>query len=182
MPKYNLAEIEKGMSLVLRGLGVNSNDRNFADTPERYAKALVEMFIPNEIEYATFTEDFSDFILLRGHRLYTLCPHHMFPVELEVSLAYIPNGQVLGISKLARLLDECNDGPLLQERFTKDVVTTLQRICVGTQGVACIIRGKHGCMRIRGVKSHGDITTYKLAGEFDTDKDLGRRFFELVRP
>lgn len=177
----NLAKIEKGMDLILQGIGVDRNDHNFTHTPERYAKALLEMFAPDGIDYATFEEEYSDFILIRGHELYSMCPHHMFPVKLTVSLAYIPNGHVLGISKLARLLDECNDGPLLQEKFTKDVVAHLSRICDGTKGVACIIRGEHGCMRMRGVKSHSDITTYRLAGVFDTDPQLANRFFELTR-
>src|SRR5258708_28963964 len=115
----NSHKIEKGVALILAGLEVNPTDHNYAETPERYARALVEMFSPPETEWATFEEDFSDFILLRGHTMWSLCPHHLLPVNFNVSLAYVPNGNVLGLSKLARLLYECNDGLLLQERFTK---------------------------------------------------------------
>lgn len=173
--------VEKGVTLILQGLAVDPRDHNYTDTPERYAKALYEMFNPTETDWATFEEDFSDFILLRGHEMYSLCPHHLFPVRFNVSLAYIPNGHVLGLSKLARLLHECNRGPLLQEAFTKLAITKVHEVCKGVQGVACFIQGEHGCLSMRGVKSPADFVTYRLNGAFANDKDLERRFFELVR-
>lgn len=177
----NHNQVEKGVSLILKGLGVNLSDHNYTDTPERYARALYEMFNPTETEWATFEEEFSDFILLRGHQMYSLCPHHLFPVKFNVSLAYIPNGHVLGLSKLARLLHECNRGPLLQEAFTKKAIEKVHEICKGVQGVACFIQGEHGCLSMRGVRSDADFVTYRLDGTFVQDKDLERRFFDLVR-
>jgi len=173
--------IEKGVGLILRGLEIDPNDHNYTDTPERYTKALREMFQPEETEWATFKEEFSDFILLRGHKMWSLCPHHLLPVHFDVSLAYVPDGNVLGLSKLARLLYECNDGPLLQERFTKLATDKIAQVCPGTQGAACLIHGVHSCLSMRGVKSSADFVTYRLSGVFQTDKDLERRFFELVR-
>lgn len=176
----NIHKIETGMTLILSGLGIDRNDHNYTDTPERYAKALVEMFQPKETEWATFEESFNDFILLRGHKMWSLCPHHMLPVNFEVSLAYIPNGSVLGLSKLARLLDECNSGPLLQERFTKLAVDKIDEICPGIKGAACIISGIHSCLSMRGVKSSADFVTYKLTGVFAEDSLLENRFFTLA--
>lgn len=173
--------IEKGVDLILKGLEVSRNDHNYTDTPERYAKALYEMFNPQETEWATFEEAFTDFILLRGHQLYSLCPHHLFPVKFVVSLAYIPDGHVLGLSKLARLLHECNRGPLLQEAFTKQVIDKVHQICPSVQGVACFITGEHGCLSMRGIRSEADFITYKLDGAFLQDKNLENRFFNLVR-
>lgn len=177
----NSHQIEQGVSLILRGLGIDRNDHNYTDTPERYARALKEMFDEQDTEWATFEEEFTDFILLRGHQMWSLCPHHLFPVKLNVSLAYIPNGQVLGLSKLARLLQDCNNGPLLQEAFTKRAILKLKSICPGVHGVACFIQGEHGCLSMRGIKSTADFVTYKLDGDFLTDKDLERRFFDLTR-
>jgi GTP cyclohydrolase I len=174
-------EIEKGVALILKGLEINPRDHNYTDTPERYARALAEMFTPPDTEWATFKEEFSDFILLRGHEMFSLCPHHLFPVRFNVSLAYIPNGSVLGLSKLARLLYECNRGPLLQEAFTKMAITKIHEICPGVQGAACFIQGEHGCLNMRGVRSGADFVTYRLDGLFATDRDLERRFFDLVR-
>lgn len=176
----NIHQIETGMALILRGLGIDQKDHNYTDTPERYAKALMEMFQPKETEWATFEEDFSDFILLRGHKLWSLCPHHMLPVHLEVSIAYMPSGKVLGISKLARLLDECNNGPVLQERFTKLVIDKISEICPGLKGAACSITGVHSCMAMRGVKSQGDLVTWKLSGAFQEQESLANRFFTLT--
>jgi GTP cyclohydrolase I len=173
--------VEKGVTLILQGLEVDPNDHNYLDTPERYARALYEMFNPTDTEWATFTEEFSDFILLRGHQLFSLCPHHLFPVKFNVSVAYIPNGHVLGLSKLARLLHECNRNPLLQEGFTKMVVDKVHQVCSGVKGVAVFIQGEHGCLSMRGVKSDADFVTYRLDGLFNEDKDLERRFFDLVR-
>lgn len=174
--------IEKGAKIILEGLGADTKtDRNFTDTPERYAKALMEMFNPPETEWNAFDEDFNDFILLRDHRLYSLCPHHLFPVKLFVSIAYIPNGKVLGLSKLARLMHECNRGPLLQEKFTKDVIAFLEKICHGVRGVACLVEGKHGCLEMRGAKSDAHFFTYKFTGEFALNASLQDRFLALCK-
>lgn len=173
--------IEKGMNLILEGLGVDRKDRNFQDTPERYARALAEMFEPPDTNWATFPEPFTDFILLRDHRLYSLCPHHMFPVKLFVSVAYIPNGNVLGLSKLARLTSECNRGPLLQEAFTNQMIRAIESVCRGTKGVACLVEGKHGCMEMRGVKSDAHFLTYKFSGEFEKNERLQDRFLALCK-
>lgn len=172
--------LEKGTELILKGLGVSQRDPNYQDTPERYAKALLEMFEPTDTDWATFEEKYTDFILLKNHRLYSLCPHHLLPVKFFVSLAYIPNGHVLGLSKLARLLDECNDGPLLQERFTTKVIEKVGEICPGISGAACLIEGTHGCMEMRGVKSDAHFITYKLGGVFQENASLEDRFFRLA--
>lgn len=169
------------MRSILEGLNVDPSDDNYIETPERYARMLVEMFRPKNLEYATFPEEFTDFILLRNHTLYTLCPHHMLPVELVVSVAYIPGGDVLGLSKLARLLDDCNRGPLLQERFTKDVVEKLYEICVGCKGAAVLVDGQHGCTKVRGVRSGARFTTYKFKGEFEHSEILASRFITLSK-
>lgn len=179
--KINQGLIEDGISRVLRGLGVDLRDPNYLETPERVARMYVEMFGGKEREWATFEEAFTDFILLKGHTLYGLCPHHLLPVELVVSLAYVPNGHVLGLSKLARICDEVNTGPMLQERFTINVLDRLAELCPGILGAACLIDGQHGCTKVRGVRSEGRFTTYRLSGVFKDDAELERRFFELAK-
>ena len=174
-------KIEQGVALILKGLGVDLRDRNFLETPERVARCYIEMFQPKETEWATFPEDYSDFILLKDHKIYSLCPHHLLPVEFTVAVAYVPDGRVLGLSKLARLLSECNTGPLLQERFTKDVVARLTSLCPGTQGAACLVEGVHGCTKIRGVRTDAKVVTYHLEGLFREDPGMEERFFQLTR-
>jgi GTP cyclohydrolase I len=176
--RINTSLIEEGVSLILRGMNIDLRDRNYIDTPDRYARFILEMFGHKETEYATFPEDFTDFILLRRHTMYSLCPHHLIPVEFETSVAYIPKKEVLGLSKLVRVLDDVNCEPLLQERFTKQVIETVKDWC-DVEGVACLVNGQHGCTKIRGVRSTGRFWTYRLDGEFKTDPELARRFFDL---
>lgn len=176
----DLSKIESGVRQILNGLEVDPNDRNYTDTPERVARFYAEMFAPKEREWAVFPEQYNDFILLRGHTLFTLCPHHLLPVELRVNLAYVPDGNVLGLSKLARVMDECNSGPVLQEKFTKDVLAALMRICPDIEGCACLVEGRHDCTRIRGVRSDAGFITYRLEGSFK-EPDLEFRFFDLCR-
>ena len=100
---------------------------------------------------------------------------------MKVSLAYIPNGRVLGLSKLARVLHNANRGPVMQEKFTRDVVKDIKVICKGTIDVAVFVDGEHGCMKMRGIKSNARLTTYRCEGVFDTDPIMQQRFFTLVR-
>lgn len=172
--------IEKGVSMILQGLDVDRSDPNYIDTPDRVARWYVEMFNGQEAEWATFPEAFNDFILLRRHTLYTLCPHHLIPVEMICSVAYMPGGHVLGLSKLARLLIDCNDRPILQEKFTNDVVEKIYEITPQVKGAACLVEGLHGCAKIRGVRSTGSFLTSKVKGVFEDDKRLQDRFFQLA--
>ena len=173
-------KIEKGIRLVLQGLGCDLKDRNFLETPERYARAMQEIFDPEDVDYATFEEDHTDFVLLNGHRMHSLCPHHLLPVKFEVYLAYIPNGEVLGLSKLVRLLHDINRGPLLQERFTTDVIKKVKEILPQCGGIATLIEGWHGCAQIRGVHTKASFKSYKLDGLFANDPSYESRFFRLV--
>jgi GTP cyclohydrolase I len=176
----DLGKIESGVELILRGLECDLSDPNFLDTPSRVARFYAEMFATKDNGWATFPEAYTEFILLRGHRMWSLCPHHLLPVRFDVSLAYIPGGDVLGLSKLARLLDEANTGPLLQEKFTKDVIDAINTICRGVQGCAVLVEGQHGCTLIRGVKSNAEFVTYRLDGIFKTSPELEDRFFMLA--
>jgi GTP cyclohydrolase I len=173
--------IENGMRQIMRGMEMDLNDPALSPTPERYRRFLQEIFETDHTKWATFEEEYTDFVLLRGHTLYTLCPHHFIPVELKVSLAYIPNGKVLGLSKLARVLHDANRGPVMQEKFTRDVVSRIKMICKGTTDVAVFVDGEHGCMKMRGIKSNARLTTYRCEGVFDTDPVMQQRFFTLVK-
>lgn len=175
----DLSKIESGVELILKGLNCDLADRNFLDTPNRVARFYAEMFTHKDNGWATFPEEYSDFILLRGHRMWSLCPHHLLPVRFDVSLAYIPSSHVLGLSKLARVLDEANTGPLLQEKFTKEVIDHVYQICDGVKGCAVYVEGQHGCTLIRGIRSNAEFVTYRLSGVFRDAPELEERFFQL---
>lgn len=176
----DLGKIEAGVELILKGLNCDLADRNFLDTPNRVARFYAELFASKQTEWAVFPEEYTDFIMLRRHRMWSLCPHHLLPVRFDVSLAYIPNGEVLGLSKLARVLDEANSRPLLQERFTKEVIDNVHEICHGVQGIAVLVEGQHGCTLIRGVRSDAEFVTYRLDGVFGERPELEERFFLLA--
>lgn len=176
----NLGLIEEGVEKILKGLDCDLADRNFLDTPNRVARFYAELFGRKDNGWATFPEDFTDFILLRRHRMWSLCPHHLLPVRFDVSLAYVPSGEVLGLSKLARMLDDANTGPLLQERFTKEVIDSVHKNCYGVKGCAVLVEGQHGCTLIRGIKSDAEFVTYRLDGVFREQPELEDRFFQLT--
>lgn len=178
---FNLAKIEKGVREIIKGMGMDVNDPNYIETPERYCRFLLEMFRQKPKEFVTFPmEGCSDFILFRDHKMYTLCPHHLLPVELNVSLAYIPGKEVLGLSKLARIMHKANSVPVLQEQFVEDVCDNFYDEVKDTQGVAVYCRGQHDCTKIRGVRSDGWFITYKMKGRFSEDSTLEQRFFDLI--
>lgn len=176
----NYPAIEKSIRDLLVAMDQDLSDDNFRHTPARYARLIKEMFDGKEPEWSTFPEDYSDFVLLRQHRIFTFCPHHLLLVEMLISIAYIPSGEVLGLSKLARLLHETNRGPMLQERFGRDALRRLMKVCKTTD-CAIFIQANHGCMRARGIQTTGDVVTYRCEGKFDTDVVLQQRFFALVK-
>jgi GTP cyclohydrolase I len=177
----NSSKIEQGVRLVLEGLGCDLKDQNFKETPERVARVYRQMFTSPEKGWATFEEQTTDIVLLRSHELYTLCPHHMLPVRLVVSIAYRPVGHVIGLSKLARVLQEVNRGPMLQEAFGKAAVDTLQSL-TGCQDAMIRVEGEHGCMRIRGVKAKGntDVVTEFATGYF-LEPEGRKHFYSMLR-
>lgn len=173
--------VAKGSRLILQGLGVDIENHNFATTPERFAKVMQELFEPPATEWPVFEENYTDIVVLRNHTFYTLCPHHMLPVKLVCSVAYKPKGQVIGASKLARIMHEANRKPETQEKLTDLICTTLHELTGGTsEGEAVYMTGEHGCMKIRGIKTDGDLVTWRFAGCFLEDMEMQRRFFDLV--
>lgn len=173
--------IEQGMALVLEGLEVDLNDHNFKTTPHRAAKVFEEVFCPPPTSWPVFDEQYTDMVVLRGHTFYTFCPHHLLPVELTASLAYIPGGKVIGASKLVRMIHEANIKPLTQEFLTAAILAKVKELTAGTSlGEAILLSGSHGCFRIRGIRTSADMLTPKFEGRFAEDERLQDRFMRLV--
>lgn len=200
------AKIEAGVKMILEGLEVDPDDHNFTDTPQRFAKAMGEIFAQHNGPPTAFEESYTDFILVRGHEMWTLCPHHLLPVRMLVSLAYIPDGKVLGLSKLVRVMQQANTGPVMQERFTYAVRERLEKALeTGTEfpnaadlllegrlpqknmylpnqkGICILVEGWHGCMQMRGVRSNASTITMATSGEFEKNQAMQDRFMLLVR-
>lgn len=178
----NTILIAEGARLMLEGLGVDLGDSNFSKTPERVAKVMQELFVPKETEWPVFEEDYTDLVIMRGHVFYTLCPHHMLPVRIEASVAYIPNGHVIGASKLCRMLHECNTKPMTQEKLTQMALESVDTLTQNSShGAAVLLKGEHGCFQMRGVRSGANMVTLKYSGEFQLNELLQQRFLTLVK-
>lgn len=156
-------------------------DHNFANTPARVARMYLELFSPPELDIPVFNEDFTDMVIMRGHEFYTMCPHHLLPVRLHVSVAYLPNGSVIGASKLMRMVHDVNRYPMTQEKLTAMILARIYELVGDSRGAAVFMTGTHGCFRMRGVRSGAEMITLKFSGAFDTEPDLRNRFLDLVR-
>jgi len=178
----NRTLIEQGVRLIIEGMGVE-RDHNFADTPRRVADVYEELFSPHETKWPTFAEQFTDMVVMKGHVFYTLCPHHLLPVQLCASIAYIPNGHVIGASKLMRMCHDTNRYPMTQEALTSAIQRRIQTITEGTsKGEAVMLEGHHGCFNVRGVRSHSArMLTLKYGGIFNEQLELRQRFEWMVR-
>lgn len=174
-------KIELATKMLLEALEVDPLDHNFLLTPQRVARVYAEMFAPADTEWPVFDEQYTDIVLMRGHECWTLCPHHLLPVRLMVSVAYLPNGKVLGASKLARVVHDCNRSPMTQEALTDAVVKRLRELTHNTShGEAVFVEGEHGCFRIRGVRTGASLVTYKFSGIFGRETEMQRRFLDMV--
>lgn len=179
---FDRALIERGATLILQGLGVDLTNHNFATTPKRVADVYEEMFCPPDTGWPVFDEDYTDIVIVRDHTFWTLCPHHMLPVQIRAAVAYFPDGKVIGASKLMRLIDEVNRKPETQERLTDLICDSIKAHTKGTsKGEAVLLEGRHGCFHIRGKKSHAQMVTWKFKGRFHDEPELQRRFMELAK-
>jgi len=169
--------IKRGVELILKGLneeyGLEIEDQHFVDTPRRVARAYSEIFrgIKNtkqqveNILSTAFDSDQDEMIIVSGIHVFSMCPHHLLPVEYFVDVAYIPKGKVLGLSKIPRLVELLCKRPIIQEDVTTEIVKYLMTL--NPLGAASRIEGQHFCMRMRGVnKPESTAITTSIAGAF----------------
>lgn len=177
--KMNRREMEKGVRILLKGMGCDLSDPNYKGTPSRVTKMYVELFTPDRNNFRTFPEKHGGLVLLRGHRAFGVCPHHLLPFEMRVHVGYIPEKRVLGLSKLARVIESQLTGPVLQEVLTDRIAYDLFNR-TGAKGSGCVIVGEHGCMRCRGVRTTGDIVTSSMHGVFLLNPTAREEFLRLI--
>jgi len=179
----NQKKIEKGVELILEGLLGKQwiADQNYVETPKRVARFYAEMFRPRPYTQTSFIEDRKQMITLLHHIDYTFCPHHLLPVKLDISLAYLPQGAVLGLSKLIRLIQMHFEEPILQESFTDSLADELMSIRHKPLGSAVLVYGDHSCMQIRGAKTSGCVATSAMRGVFLDLSAPREEFMALAR-
>lgn len=175
----------------LKEIGMELDEDNFKDTPARVARAYTEIFsgVTNtseqvkEILSTAFPSDgANDMITCGGIISFSMCPHHLLPVEYRIAVGYVPNksGKVLGLSKLVRLVEVLSKRPCLQEQLGVDIAKALESI--NPDGVAVIVNGRHMCMRMRGVKSpNSSVKTMTLRGCFKDVSSCRDEFIQNVK-
>ena len=181
-------EIETAVRTLIAAAGDDPAREGLADTPARVARAYGEWFAgyrtdPEALLERTFgeAEGYDETILLRDIPLVSTCEHHLAPITGKAHVAYRPDGRVVGISKLSRLVDAYARRLQLQERLTVQIAGTLDST-LRPKGVAVVIEAKHGCMSTRGVNQHGvPMVTKCWLGEFKTDSGLRRELLDSLR-
>jgi GTP cyclohydrolase I len=177
------ADVEAAFRTIIRWTGDDPERDGLIETPSRVARSFEEFFVgynedPVEILQKTFEEieGYDEMIVLRGIRFESYCEHHMAPIVGQAWVAYIPNGRVVGISKLARVVDTYAKRLQIQEKMTAQIANTINDV-LKPQGVGVIIKATHHCMTTRGVHKPGtDLVTSRMLGCF-RDNALTRQEF-----
>ncbi|PKM52509.1 MAG: GTP cyclohydrolase I FolE [Firmicutes bacterium HGW-Firmicutes-7] len=192
----DLSKIEEHVRGILIALGDNPNREGLKDTPKRVANMYAEVFegmsYSNE-EIATmfdktFEEDLDivadskDMVMMKDIDIISHCEHHLaLMYNMKVAVAYIPNKKIIGLSKIARIVDMVGRRLQLQERIGTDIAQIMEMI-TGSEDVAVIIEGEHGCMSARGIKkTNAKTTTTTLKGKFNSDTALWSKLFALYK-
>ena len=196
MKKINKEEIEKHIRGILIALGENPDREGLKDTPKRVAKMYEEVF--NGMCYTndeiadmfntTFEDDLcvsensNDIVFIKDIEIFSHCEHHLaLMYNMKVSIAYVPNKKVIGLSKIARIADMVGRRLQLQERIGTDIAEIMEKI-TDSADVAVIIEGEHGCMTTRGIKKANSQTiTTTLRGRFNTDLILNNKLMMLYK-
>ena len=183
---YN-KNLANNIKSVLSEIGENTERDGLLKTPERVAKSMEFLTNgydknPSEIlKSAMFTEDYSQMVLVKDIELYSLCEHHMLPFFGKAHVAYIPNGNIVGLSKIPRIVDVFARRLQVQERLTDEIKDCLQDTLNPT-GVAVVIEAQHLCMQMRGVeKQHSSTTTSAFSGIFMSDEKTRSEFINLIK-
>ncbi len=172
---------------VLSELGEDPNREGLLKTPERVAKAMQFLtngyqLNPDEIiESAIFHEDYSEMVIVKDIEVYSMCEHHMLPFFGKAHVAYIPDGKIVGLSKIPRVVDAFSRRLQVQERLTLEIRDAIQRT-LAPKGVAVVIECAHMCMQMRGVQKQNSVTTTSaFTGLFMTNDATRREFINLVQ-
>ena len=185
-PEIDQPRIERAVREILIAIGEDPEREGLRNTPARVARMYAELFDglhkePDEHLQAMFDEDHHEMVVLRDIPFNSTCEHHLMPFEGKAHVAYIPGGRVLGLSKLARLVDVYAHRPQVQERLTSQVADVLANR-LNVKGCAVVMEAVHTCMTCRGVKKSGSILlTSALRGIMHTNQATRAEVLSLLR-
>src|SRR5271157_5774502 len=183
-PQENIADLVRKMLIVL---GEDPNREGLRKTPERFEKAFkfltsgYHQNLDSVLNGATFSVAYDEMVVVKDIEFFSLCEHHLLPFFGKAHVAYLPNKRVLGLSKIARLVNMYGRRLQIQERMTSQIAEAIQEK-ISPEGVGVIIEARHLCMQMRGVeKQHGQAVTSAMLGSFRHNKQTRDEFLSLVR-
>lgn len=185
--KKNIELLKKHYSKVLELIGEDPSREGLTKTPERVAKAMgfltqgYEMNATEILESAMFSENYSQMVLVKEIEFYSLCEHHLLPFFGKANIAYIPDGKIVGLSKLPRVVNVFSRRLQVQERLTNEIRDCIQDT-LKPKGVAVVMDARHLCMQMRGVEKQSSLTTTSaFSGVFLESEKTRLEFMNLIR-
>lgn len=180
-------DAEDTVRRILQLIGENPKREGLLDTPKRVVKSWKELFAgysqkPEEILSRVFTSDSDEMVICKDIEFYSMCEHHMIPFYGKASIGYLPKGKVVGLSKLARLVDCFARRLQIQEQLTSQIAKAIKEHVPGALGVGVVVQAKHLCMCGRGVGKQGSsMVTSAMLGKFREDPAVRAEFLELTK-
>ncbi len=185
-PKVDHEAIKLAVRQILKAVGEDPDREGLLETPRRVAKMYEEMFVgltldPGRHLDVTFEESYDEIVLVRDIEFTSMCEHHLLPFKGVAHVAYIPNGRVTGLSKLARVVDEVARRPQVQERMTQTIADLIEDR-LGSSAVGVIVQAEHSCMSMRGIRKQGSMTvTSSMRGVFKTNQASRAELMSLIK-
>ncbi len=178
--------MEEAFKNIIGAIGEDASRPGLLDTPARAAKAFkflnkgYEQKLEDVVNNALFPSDSNELVIVKDIELYSLCEHHLLPFIGRCHVAYLPNGQVLGLSKVARIVDMYARRLQIQENLTMQIAETIQKV-TGAAGVGVIIEAKHMCMMMRGVEKQNSVMkTSAMLGYLRNNQSTRNEFLSLI--
>ena len=177
--------IEAAVREILLAVGEDPDREGLRETPARVARMYAELFSglhcdPREILSKSFTQKYDEMVLVKDIRFAGLCEHHLLPFFGKAHVAYLPNGKIVGLSKLARVVEVVSHRPQVQERMTEEIAELLMEES-GARGVAVVLEATHTCMTVRGVrKPDSSCTTSAMRGTFRSNPSTRSELMALI--
>lgn len=183
---YDVAAVEASVREMLRAIGEDPDREGLRDTPRRMAAMYMELFEglfqdPVAALSVGFEENHDEMVILREIPFYSICEHHFMPFHGQAHVGYLPNGHIVGLSKIARALEIFARRPQIQERLTTQLASCIEEV-LGARGVGVVIEAEHLCMTSRGIRKPGaKMVTSAMRGEFRVDERTRQEFLGLIR-
>jgi len=178
--------IQKAIGLLLEGIGEDKNREGIQKTPARVSKMMGEILSGYDTNFedfrnSVFSDSFSDMVLVKNIEFYSMCEHHLVPFFGKAQVAFIPDGRLIGLSKISRIVDAFAKRLQVQERMTEQISEMVDKL-VNPKGVAVSIEATHLCTMMRGIKKqHSTMVTQSFSGVFREDESYMRQFLLSIR-